>query len=497
MKQKRLMKTVCAMAIVLGSGVSTAFAAVNTTVNWKQENITLNSISTGFKGFTAMYSGNLTNYMPIYYLDQALTQMGFTVTWNGANKVWSIITPSGMSLAANAFPNGTGQGTAMIYLNGQAVQATTPLVQEDPASGTETTYMPIWFLQHILTAIGVQSNWNGNIGQFSLISPSTESAIKPIISGFVTNYGGSSGSLSDLESHPQISEFNTFTDSITANGGVTGSLDTAAETYAQSTQRTAYVTVTNINSATGSFDGTMTSQILQNNEETTTLIDNLTNLVNHTSFSGINIDFESLPTSDRALFSQFISELGQQLHAIGKKLSVDVPAVTDSNNAYDYAAIGQASDEVIVMAYDYSYPGSPAGPIAPINWVNQVLAYTVNLVPANKILLGIPVYGYDWSDGQTEALSLTAIDQLITNEDITPQWDVNAKVPYFTYTKNGVTNTVYYENAESISDELALVQQYHLRGISIWRLGLEDQSIWQAIDQMFNENEVSMSPSAG
>ncbi len=467
-------------ALLLSSLFVTTHVHAN---SFAQRDIVLNgSILAQPDAMTASDGSTMTTFMPIWYVGQALTAAGFTQFWNGLTRTWSITTPS----SANFSNLQLGYGNSTIAVNGVAVKRVPMYVVKDPVAGADgqpTVYMPIWYVQQILKDAGVQTAWNGQSWSITTAwqSPASPSGI--VLSGFVTDYGNSNGSLMDYEQHPVLNQIISFSDDVAANGTVTGGLDALAEQYAQSTHQPLYLTVSDINATTGNFDGLIAQQILNNAGVQMRLIQNLAQLIQNTPYAGINLDFELFPEKDRAPFSQFLLNLSVKLHAIGKKLSVDVPGMTSPYSPYDYGAIGAVSDQVVVMAYDYSYPGTPAGPIAPLGWVKQVLAYATGQIASGKILLGIPVYGYDWSNGSTLGLSLSQVDSLIASDHITTKWDATDEVPYFTYTQNSVTHTVYYENAQSTNDELALMAQYHLAGASIWRIGIEDSGIWSAMQQ--------------
>ena len=125
-------------------------------------------------------------------------------------------------------------------------------------------------------------------------------------------------------------------------------------------------------------------------------------LVQRNQYAGIDLDYENLHAADRQAFSTFVTRLAHALHAKGKVLSVAVFAKTTNagtdprNVAQDYAAIGRAADQVRLMAYDYHWESSAPGPVAPISWVRAVLRYAKTQIPASKIILGVPLYGYDW-----------------------------------------------------------------------------------------------------
>ena len=128
----------------------------------------------------------------------------------------------------------------------------------------------------------------------------------------------------------------------------------------------------------------------------------IVSLADRENYAGIDIDYEGLHAGDRQALSTFITRLAAALHAHGKILSVAVFAKTSDagyggqNVAQDYAAIGRAADQVRRMAYDYHWNTSAPGPIAPISWVRSVIDYARTQIPAARLVLGIPLYGYDW-----------------------------------------------------------------------------------------------------
>ncbi len=441
--------------------------------------------------FAASDGSNLTTFMPIWYVGKALEAVGITQSWNAVTHTWTLTTQNKADFAAIS----VGAGPASVVVNGRLVRRVPYYVAHDPAAGKsaqETVYFPIYYVDEILNASGFDTSWNGQTWWLSAspVKSSTSSSTSsstPLLFGFVTSDGGSSFSLSDLESHPEVRAFSTPNYSITAQGNISGQLYPAAMAYAQTQHLDAYVTINNYSNTLGNFDGKMTGQLLSNSVDTKALITDIVTLVKNTSLAGVNIDFEMLPPSSSASFVSFLGALEQQLHQVDKQLNVDLPGVTHAGTGYNYSAIGHATDNVIVMAYDYSYPGGPAGAIAPLWWVLQVVRYAVSNIPANHVILGIPVYAYDWHDGTTTALSLTQVDKVIAANHIAPKWDSKDSAPYFTYTSGYSTHTVYYENAQSLTDKLNVAREYGLRGISLWHIGLENSAAWTAINGYLNQ----------
>jgi len=210
--------------------------------------------------------------------------------------------------------------------------------------------------------------------------------------------------------------------------------------------------------------------------------------------AGIDIDIENVPGDLRSHYTALVAEAAAVLKPHGIRLTLSAPAKvwddTTSNwgGAYDYAALGELADEVAIMAYDEHTHGLPQGPVASLPWVKRVAAYAVSRIPAEKVLLGIPAYGYDWIAGTRQVvrgLSTGAAYALAEKHGVQVQWDDAAQVPWFSYSEDGREHVVYFENSHSTAAKLGVVGEYGLRGIAIWRLGLNEYAIWEAIEEAF------------
>jgi spore germination protein YaaH len=109
---------------------------------------------------------------------------------------------------------------------------------------------------------------------------------------------------------------------------------------------------------------------------------------------GIVVDFEEVPPSGQHNFQDFVGEIGPALHAVGLKLMVTLPARDD---AYDYAFFGKETDAIILFNFDQHWLSSPPGPIAAQDWFTENLRQVREVVPAQKIIVGIANYAYDWT----------------------------------------------------------------------------------------------------
>ncbi len=238
----------------------------------------------------------------------------------------------------------------------------------------------------------------------------------------------------------------------------------------------------------GRFERDIITSILNSEEARKNAIDQIYVMVRDGGYAGVNIDFENIAPADRDNLTLFMKELSERLRPEGYEVSMAVPAKMwdDVNHgwsgAYDYKALANYVDQLMIMTYDQHWGTSRPGPVAGIDWVERAVKYAVSAVPPEKILLGVPGYGYSWEVGTTSgrAVAATAAISRLEAEGVPRLWDPVAKVPYFYYDNR----VVYYEDAESIKYKVELAQSYNLGGIVLWRLGYEDPEIWPTIERM-------------
>lgn len=202
-------------------------------------------------------------------------------------------------------------------------------------------------------------------------------------------------------------------------------------------------------------------------------------------WDGVDIDYESLPPTAGPTFTEFLSELRDDLHAEDKTLTVAVPArVNDTDRwglAYSYQVLGEVADQVRIMTYDHSWAGSEAGPVAPLDWVQDVVEYAQHRVPDEKLMLGLATYGYDWVGTNGTNLQATDAVELARRVGATPEWDARSAAWTFRYEQDGQQHTVWYEDARSLAAKQQLAVDEELRGVAIWALGGEDPEVWTSV----------------
>jgi spore germination protein YaaH len=240
------------------------------------------------------------------------------------------------------------------------------------------------------------------------------------------------------------------------------------------------------NHRNGAWDFEVVPRLLADADTRRRHVDALVELVTARDYDGIIIDYELLGVGDRENFTAFVTALGDAMHAVDRRLAVALHAQDSDagagphNQAQDYAAIGAAADEIHLMTFDQHYDESEPGPVAPLPWVVDVVAYAKRLVPAEKLILGIGLFGYDWGGGDVaDDLQLTQVRERIATTGAQPRFDRVAASPQLRYRRNGVDHEIWYEDARSVAAKLALVEREDLGGAFFWRLGSVPDAIWR------------------
>ena len=211
------------------------------------------------------------------------------------------------------------------------------------------------------------------------------------------------------------------------------------------------------------------------------------------SLDGINIDFENVKKDSGEDFIQFIRELSIMCRNNGIVLSIDnYPPVGDLSSHYDRAEQAAVADYVVTMAYDEHYAGSQeAGPVSSISYVTNALEQVSKEVPAEQMVMGLPFYSRHWKektkDGTTklssEACSMKGAQEVVKDSGKDAVWNDETGTYYAEYTQDGVIHKIWVEDAKSLELKLKAVSEAKVGGVSFWKLGLEDTSVWNMIEK--------------
>lgn len=239
------------------------------------------------------------------------------------------------------------------------------------------------------------------------------------------------------------------------------------------------------NFADGDWQGQLIADLLADPERAGAHRAALVDLALDAGWDGIDIDYEALPPTAGPQFIDFLTALGADLDEHGLDLTVAVPARAGDDDpgtlAYSYQLLGEVADQVRVMTYDHSWSGSTAGPVAPLDWVSSVIDYAVERVPEDKLMLGLPTYGYDWVGTRGEVVGAADAAVLADEVGAEPVWDEASASWTFSYVRDGEQHTVWYEDERSLRAAQALAADAGLRGVALWQLGGEDPDVWPAL----------------
>lgn len=219
------------------------------------------------------------------------------------------------------------------------------------------------------------------------------------------------------------------------------------------------------------------------------IISQLISVATSVGMDGINVDFETLSEDCIPHYLEFLRELSIECHKNNLVLSVDDPAPEDYTNFYDRAEQGKVVDYVILMGYDEHYVGSEVGSVASLPWVQQGIEDTIAEVPAERTILAIPFYTRLWKTTAggavtSEAIGMDDAQNVLSTNGLSATWDGSVSQNYATYEDSeGSTYQIWLEDAQSIAAKVQMVSTYGLAGVAEWKLGFQNNSIWQTISE--------------
>lgn len=242
-----------------------------------------------------------------------------------------------------------------------------------------------------------------------------------------------------------------------------------------------------------------------------TLIDNLINLVQTRGAHGVNIDFEGIPSSQATAFCNFMVDLSNQMHTAipGSEVSTVLYAV-DWNGVFDFSIMEPAVDQYIVMGYGYYYSGSGnAGPTDPLYHFGSTYNYTLsktityyldNGCPSDKLVMGLPEYGYEWSTSSTAIPSSTtasggaktyAVVKNNTSGNYAQSnhvWESDSYTDVYVF-NSGTTKQCFISLDSAWRKRLDHINKTGIAGIGIWALGYDDgyMDLWNAMEDYLTD----------
>lgn len=235
----------------------------------------------------------------------------------------------------------------------------------------------------------------------------------------------------------------------------------------------------------GSFDYSAMESAFNTTESYQNHLNTILSEIDEYDFDGIDIDYEMIHIQQKEFYLNFLKDLKQELQSRDKILSISIfpqwenAEYTDNQETrevQDYITIGEYADEVRIMAYDHTLQSSQTpGPIAPTEWIKDVLDYAIKKIPKEKIWLGIHLYGYQWSNDKTIAFTYTtAENSIIKNLNINYSFLTDIGEGYAEFScEDGFLCKAYFQLPEGINIRRDIAREYGIAGVSYWRLGGE------------------------
>lgn len=241
------------------------------------------------------------------------------------------------------------------------------------------------------------------------------------------------------------------------------------------------------------FDGSMASNdstyaVLSKTSARTRIINEAISSVLNCGADGINVDIEKVSETCAPHYLQFIRELSVQCRNNGLVLSIDNYVPTYSGY-YDREEQGIVADYVVIMGYDEHFAGSKeTGSVASLPFVEDGIKRTLEEVPAEKVINGVPFYTRIWmtdTNGQitSEACGMEAAENFVTTNSLEKYWDNEVGQNYVEMRTEENYYQVWVEDAQSIAEKMKLIQNYDLAGVAAWKQGFETPDIWGVINQ--------------
>lgn len=281
---------------------------------------------------------------------------------------------------------------------------------------------------------------------------------------------------------PDLTFLGNFSYGITESGGIID-LDDSRLTEAASAAGVQPLMVLTPLDASGNFNDVTAGRLLSDPAAQEMLVANILRSIEEKGLSGVDFDFEFIPAENRqdyvALIRKTKAALAPHGYFVTAALAPKVSADQQGNiyQGHDYRHIGEIVDFALIMTYEWGYTYGPPMAVSPINQVRRVLDYAVTEIPREKILMGMPNYGYDWrlpfvkGASRAEKMSSEGAFARAGKFDAAVQYDQLSQAPFFTYSaEDGAKHVVWFEDERSIRAKLALVEEYDLAGVGYWNI---------------------------
>lgn len=234
--------------------------------------------------------------------------------------------------------------------------------------------------------------------------------------------------------------------------------------------------------------------VLSSTAKRTRLVEGITEVAVSLGLDGINLDFERVTAECGEHYVQFIRELSVQCRENGLTFSIDSYVPFNFNSYLRRDIQGQVADYVIIMGYDEHWHGSgDPGSVASIDYVSNGIDKTLEQVPKEKVVNGLPFYSIVW---KTVGADVTDVYLTLNNtknyldtlakQGINGEWDEETQQMYYEWKSGGATYQLWAETEESLAVKINVMKAKDIAGVAVWRLGYGTKDIWQMISAYVN-----------
>lgn len=248
----------------------------------------------------------------------------------------------------------------------------------------------------------------------------------------------------------------------------------------------------------GRFSIELATKILNDEALQDKILDEAIAIMEEKGYVGLDFDFEYLGAQNREPYNQFLRKAASRLREKGYFISTALAPKLSAGQigtlyeGHDYKAHGEIVDFIFFMTYEWGWSGGPPMAVSPLNQVRKVMEYAVSVVPKNKIMMGMPLYGYDWTlpyvpGGKfARAISPQQAIELAVRYNARIEYDPIAQAPHFNYyDEQGREHEVWFEDARSVQASFNLVKELGIRGLFYWVLGYDFPQNWLLIQDNF------------
>ena len=229
--------------------------------------------------------------------------------------------------------------------------------------------------------------------------------------------------------------------------------------------------------------------LLNSTENRSYLVSSVMAALEDSGADGLNVDLENIPGDAADGYIQLIRELSVECRQRGLVLSVDDPAYSAWTSYYNRREQGIVADYVIMMNYDEHYAGSEAGSTASLPYVQDAVAGTLQEVPAEKLINGVPFYTRLWKETPTmesEAIGMDGAASFVAEHNGSAVWDAELGQNYVRIEEGSCTYQLWMEDDASMEARLEMLDSYQLAGIACWKQGMECSSVWNVIAEFYS-----------